>query len=583
MKVKNLILIALVLSSAFYAISCKKTEKEEQIKLSVAPIEINAPGTSRETYLVNISTTGPWTAKTNKEFVTMNPSWGTGTAEMSVTVDKNRTDEIRDAIITISVQGLEPVNISIYQEAGIIEEVGKRNFFVKVDGSADADGLTWANSTTFEKAYEEAVPGETINFAAGTYIPTLTLDGTDAAEKRNRTFYIGKNITLIGGYPSNPKPGDISSPNTNKTILCGDLGDASNIFHVLVFGAPVAEGEKTTLKGFTIKDGNANGSPSPSVNGVNLEGSRAGGFIISGNCNVEIESCEFINNKGKECGAGHINKNKTGSVTLKYCTFKSNEATGTHSGAIGITKSVVYIYDSYFDSNKCVKNGGAIMIDGHWSQTTGDQAYAYIYNTTFSNNMCNGAGSAFYGIWGDHAAIVNCTIANNNNSGEWGSVAVHLGEVNIINTTIANNTGVKCGGIVSKTENADIKVINSIISGNTSKTEGLEDTALEKSTAKAIFLTSCIVGSTLFNASSTTSDCGFSASEMLGKLSNNGGYTLTMPLIGSSNPAITNGLTSEQLNAAVKESIVPAKDADIVSKDQRGEKRTGKHMGACSK
>lgn len=33
------------------------------------------------------------------------------------------------------------------------------------------------------------------------------------------------------------------------------------------------------------------------------------------------------------------------------------------------------MYDSSFDGNKAATNGGAMMIDGHWNQTSGDQSY----------------------------------------------------------------------------------------------------------------------------------------------------------------------------------------------------------------
>lgn len=564
--------------------SCKPEEViEENVVLKASPTAIEAPGRSKESFKVLVETVGPWLAEANADFVSLSPTWSIGNTEMTITVEKNRTDAPRSAEVTITIDGAEPVTIRISQEAGVIEEIGQRKFYVKVDGSEEADGLTWSGATTFDKAYEEAVEGEEIHVAAGIYCPTTVLSGADAGEPRNKTFFIDKNITVIGGYSANPVAGETPDWKTNKTVFSGKLADGSSVWHTMVVGAPVsAEGRTATMKGLYISDGNAAGSPTPSINGQNLPAGRAGGIVVSGNTNVIFEDCEISSNYGNECGAVCINLNKEGSVTFNRCLFLSNEATGTNAGAIGSTKSRCFIYDCTFDSNKAKSNGGGIMIDGHWSQTTGDQTYMYVYNSTFINNECGGAGSAFYGIWGDHAAIVNCTFSGNRNNGDWGAVAIHIGELDIVNTTISSNYGKKCGGLAGKND-CTIRVWNSIISGNTSDLEGSEDIAYENASLAKISLATTITGNTMYDASGSSSSCLFDPASMLDALADNGGETMTMALKGESNPAVSGGLGAEQLAALAPDTIVPVKDASILSKDQRGENRTGRHMGACAK
>lgn len=581
MKFKNLCLLSIVLIGTFALASCKKEEKEEAVTLTVSPTSIEAPGTSKEAYTVTITTTGMWSAASGKDFVTLSPSWGNGTAEMTITVDKNRTEVARTAEVIVTVDGVGSETIMIHQGEGIIEEIGQRKFYVTPDGSDAADGMTWATATTFAKAYDEAVAGESIHFSAGTYVPSTPLDGTEAAESKNNTFYIGKNITLVGGYPENPKPGDAPNPAANKTILSGVLSEGSNVYHVVVLGAPVAENETTIVRGFTISGGNGTGCPSPAVNGVNIAGGRAGAIAIQGNTHVIVEDCSIGDNSAKEAGAVHVNLNKEGSAIFKRCSFMRN-VSASHSGALGVTKSVVYIYDSTFDGNTAESNGAAIMIDGHWSQTSGDQAYLYVFNSTFSNNSCKQVGSAIYGIWGDHIAIVNCTITGNSSTGNGSAVGGHYAEIDIINSTIANNSAAKWGGVVSKTNNATIRIYNSIISGNTGS-DGMENIAKENDAANDIILRTSIAGTDLYNASGASSAVNFDAATMLGTLSDNGGNTYTMPLVGDSNPAITNGLSATQIATLVKDTIVPEKDRSVAEKDQRGVARTQNHMGACSK
>lgn len=177
---------------------------------------------------------------------------------------------------------------------------------------------------------------------------------------------------------------------------------------------------------------------------------------------------------------------------------------------------------------------------------------------------------------------MNCTFTGNKNTAQWGTVAVHLGEMNIINTTITGNSGKNVGGLVSKNA-SDIKVWNSIIAGNTSSVEGSEDVGYENASSNKIALNTTLVGKQLYNASGSASEVAFDPASMLGQLSDNGGYTKTIALVGSSNPAVTGGLTAEQLSGIAEDTIVPVADRTLLAKDQRGEARKGKHLGACAK
>ena len=66
----------------------------------------------------------------------------------------------------------------------------------------------------------------------------------------------------------------------------------------------------------------------------------------------------------------------------------------------------------------------------------------------------------------------------------------------------------------------------------------------------------------------------FDPEKMLGKVSNG-----VIPLVGEGNPALTNGMTADQLKS-LKSGREPEIDETEVVKDQKGNPRTGKVIGA---
>ena len=114
MKLRKIFFLTLGLSAVFSFASCEsEKEKEEIVTLNVTPTSIEAPGRSKESFKIMVETIGPWLAEPNKDFVTVSPTWSIGNTEMTITVDKNRTDVPRDAEVTISIDGAEPVTVKI--------------------------------------------------------------------------------------------------------------------------------------------------------------------------------------------------------------------------------------------------------------------------------------------------------------------------------------------------------------------------------------------------------------------------------------------------------------------------------------
>ena len=76
-------------------------------------------------------------------------------------------------------------DITITQAAGTEVPAGERKFYVTENGSTDNSGLHWDEPTTLEWALGEAVAGEEIHIAAGTYTPTKFLTGTETSGNDN--------------------------------------------------------------------------------------------------------------------------------------------------------------------------------------------------------------------------------------------------------------------------------------------------------------------------------------------------------------------------------------------------------------
>lgn len=250
--------------------------------LTVSPLTIEA-GATAETHDIEIKTKAPWEAQANKDFIKVSPSWGIGNATMVITVEKNRTQEKRSAVVVVWIDEENAREITITQAAGTEAPAGERKFYVTGNGSTDNSGLYWDEPTTLEWALGEAVAGEEIHIAAGTYTPTKFLTSTETSgDDCNKTFEINKNITLIGGYPVAPEEGAVADPALNKTILSGKLSETANAYHVMVISAPLEEGKSVKVKGLYIQDGIAVAKAGPTVNGEACQTRNGGGLVVQG-------------------------------------------------------------------------------------------------------------------------------------------------------------------------------------------------------------------------------------------------------------------------------------------------------------
>lgn len=190
--------------------------------------------------------------------------------------------------------------------------------------------------------------------------------------------------------------------------------------------------------------------------------------------------------------------------------------------------------------------------------------------------------------------LVNCTVYGNTSSNIGGALGVYGtasagATLDIVSSTITANkvksTMASGGGVYSNSLFGTINVYNTIVSGNTKGATGTENVSDVDGVAG-------FAGSKWYTIASTQVFDGdgnavggatFDFASMLGPLANNGGETSTVKLIGSGNPALTNGMNDVQLTE-LGNTLSTAVPASIIAFDQTGESRSGKaYIGATVK
>jgi hypothetical protein len=153
-----------------------------------------------------------------------------------------------------------------------ISTLSAKTIFVSSTGAHLPPFATWGNaSTNLQDALTLALEGDEIWVAAGTYYP----DDGKTNNDRNATFALPYGAALYGGFAGDETQLSAANPQTNETILSGDInGDntsAGNSYHVVsVFFAP----ETSILQGFTIQDGNADNASTPNDRGGAIQAGK---------------------------------------------------------------------------------------------------------------------------------------------------------------------------------------------------------------------------------------------------------------------------------------------------------------------
>lgn len=520
----------------------------------------------------------PWVAESLVDWIEITSDkrgmGGNGETELTFNVTRNTTLRSRTGQIRVSITSDAEACIKVVQEPSLPEDLGNE-WFIKP--GATGKGTSWEDATDLGEALKACATADKLYLAAGTYTPTQYAGGGSDADK---TFLLTQNVRIYGGYPANPKAGDAADPAVNKTILSGN---ESSTRHVFIIAAPKDDDYSIQINGITVRGG-CNTSTKAGSNKLNGEyfftGYGAGVYVLGSK--VKFTNCFIKDNKSVKFACGMFSTNNS-YVEMEHCEITDNMVENGNAAGIHNAGTMI-LRNCGIRRNGCTTNS---LVGGFYNYDTDKKlntAKAYLYSCEFENNSASTNWkrvSNFYGRENSFSVIVNTTFygsdAGNAPIAIYGKGVTDT-EAYIISCTVAGNKSSSqdvCSGIAQI--DSKVKVYNSIVSGNKGGRDGIwaiKSTMNELIDQRTETVSYSINAEKVFGDDAPVSGLLFDPEKMLGKASNG-----VIPLIGAGNPALTNGMTADQLKS-IKSGREPEIDETEVVKDQKGNPRTGKVMGA---
>lgn len=342
------------------------------------------------------------------------------------------------------------------------------------------NGSNWVDAfTSLSAALSVATAGQQVWVAAGTYKPSSTPD-------KNATFTLNSGVQVFGGFAGGETALAQRNFAIHVVVLDGDiLGDGNgpgsntdNPYHV------VTANNNSTIDGFTIQNGVANGAGSDGQGGGmyvnnavvtvgnvifqnndgqggglfvsgaasagtiianssfnnNSSSSDGGGMFTQNGANPILNSVTFTSNTAANTGGGMSNLNSSPNLTI--VTFTSNTVTtgAAGGGAIHNDNSSPTLTSCNFVSNSAaLASGGAIFNDNNSSPTLNNVTFntnsavsggamindnsspPIVSNTTFtSNNATTGDGGAIYNDGASNGSYTDVTFMSNTAANDGG-------------------------------------------------------------------------------------------------------------------------------------------------------------------
>ncbi len=295
---------------------------------------------------------------------------------------------------------------------------GSRTIYVDTSRNSGSDsGYDWENAfVNLQDALAVAVFGDDIWVAAGTYYPGYY---------RWDFFQMKNGVSIYGGFSGDETSLDQRNPETNETILSGDIDatagySSGDCRHVFYHSEDLVLDETAVLDGVTITGGYASGETPDNYDGGNF---KYGGGMYNDSASPTIRNCTFRQNHAESIGGGMYNNNA--SPTINNSIFIKNEGSGLTNAGSSPT-----ITDCTFTEND---NGGI--------RNFGPSSSPMISNCTFSRNV----GSA---VWekSSSSTIADCTFTGNNADTNGGGIFIS-GSTTLNNCTLSDNHAVYGGGI----------------------------------------------------------------------------------------------------------------------------------------
>lgn len=290
--------------------------------------------------------------------------------------------------------------------------------YVRQTATGTGSGRSWTNaSNDLQLMIDQSNSGDEIRVAGGNYKPTRPDTNTAVIipNSRRNAFVLKSGISVYGGYFGNGGFANLRAPDMYVTTLDGDLGTANliadNAYHVVIMPGI----SDAILDGFTITNGNANGS----ANGMPVNGIQVG-----------------------DNGGAGIVANRSTSLSIANCRIAANNGTGLIVAFSGCTGSVAH---TDIESNVCQSDGPLLIGYAYLSASVMVQS-----NMKFSHCRIRGNTSQFGTVTvagGSTTRFYNCAFTGNNVTLNYGP-AIRNG---VLSTHGSDKYGVPATSIVNCT------------------------------------------------------------------------------------------------------------------------------------
>lgn len=276
------------------------------------------------------------------------------------------------------------VNLGAYETLGIDPTI----IYVDATAAAGGDGLTWATAfSDLQNGLALANANDSVFVSEGIYYPSL-------GASRTASFGLKDLVYVYGGFSTANADTSFTSRNWSlyPTILSGDIGTpgdpSDNSYHVVSIPSSTLDG--TTLDGFFIEDGNADGTAP--------DNAGAGLFWNAQNGSAFLDNIVFRNNQGERGGAVYLAASPAFmSLQIRNSIFHTNRSNNdrgsiitTQDATSGFALTLINVTAADNTTNDALDNGnGAIFINSFNGSST-----VSLVNSVLSNNTDLAAGSA---------------------------------------------------------------------------------------------------------------------------------------------------------------------------------------------
>ncbi len=404
-------------------------------------------------------------------------------------------------IVSSSERWMNMLAFNIYGDPSVRILPSTPRRYVDASAAPGGDGTGWGT------AYQDLRDGlddaaAEVWVAAGTYRPDR---GTGDS---NRGFQLVSGTAVYGGFAGGETELDQRDPETNVTVLSGDLnGDDAVGFSNYEDNSSnvvIADNcdETAVLDGFVIRGGNARGSypfnkgggvnifnAGPTIANCRIEANRSGtegGGIFCRNGSPRFLHCAIARNSSEDDGGGATHQDSTPSYV--GCTFVENGQHGSYAygAAVRNYRADANFTRCTFADNRATGGGGAMY---------NSDCHPALSHCIFAGNVAEaGDGGAMFNN-SSNALVYNCLYTANqaNRGGAMANQGAAAGSSPVmINCTFYANTAVNDVGGIRSIQSSAPELTNCVLWAN--RDPGGTDESAQISGAYPVINYTCLQG-----------------------------------------------------------------------------------------